>query len=288
MPVLARAAAARFRKLGLRRFAIRFVGSLAEDECLDGAAQLAFYFLFALFPLLFFLMTLAAYLPLRPAVAELLVRIRGFMPPEALKIIEHQVNSLLWHRPRLLTVGLVVAVWSASRGMDALRKALNRAHKVKESRPWWRTQLLALLLTTATSLMVLLSFAMLLAGGRAGFWMASRLHVGREFTMLWSWLRWPTTTLTILLAVALVYLFLPNVKLRLRTLAPGTATATALWLASTWGFTQYVAHFGSYNLTYGSIGGVIVLALWLYVTGLVVIVGGEVNAVLSRGASQID
>lgn len=278
----------RIRGFDLRRFGSRFARGFVGDGCTDGAAQLAFYFFFALFPLLFFLVTLAAYLPLRPAVGDLMVRIRDFMPPEASKIIERQVSSLLWHRPRLLTTGLLVAIWSASRGVNVLRNALNRAYKVEESRSWLRTQLLAVFMTATISLMVLASFGMILTGGRAGFWVASHLHLGRQFMMFWSWLRWPTTALTIMLAIALAYYFLPNVAQRFRFFTAGTVTATALWLASTLGFTEYVAHFGRYNVTYGSIGGVIVLLLWLYVTGLVLIIGGEVNAALTRAVRQND
>jgi membrane protein len=274
-----------FRGLSLGEFWRRFSREFVDNACTDVAAQLSYYFLFALFPLLFFLVTLTAYLPLQTEVAELLDRIRALMPHEALGLIERQLDSLLRHpRPNLLTAGLVVALWSASRGVDALRTALNRAYDVKESRPWWRTQALALLMTVATSVLVLASMAMILAGGRAGFWVADRIHFGHEFLLLWSWLRWPTTALVIMLAVALAYYVLPDVVQRFRYVTPGSVTATLLWLLSTWGFTQYVDHFGKYDVTYGSIGGAVVLLLWLYVSALVFIVGGEVNAVIEHAS----
>jgi membrane protein len=276
---------------GLRRISLRaFLGRVwqaAEAHAVtDSAAQLSYYALFSLFPFLFFLVTLTAWLPIGDAVLELVNRLAEVMPADALALVQQQLSSLLDRpRPRLLTVGLAVTLWSASRGTDSLRKALNLAYDVPESRSLWRTQATALLMTASLAVLVSSAIAMIVLGGEAGLWLAERADVAIEFQLVWSWLRWPVTALVFMLAVALCYYFLPDVEQEFRYITPGSVASTCLWLLGTWGFTQYAEHFGNYNVTYGSIGGVIVLLTWLYVSGLVLIVGGEVNAVLEHASA---
>jgi membrane protein len=137
---------------------------ISSNAATDRAAQLSYCFVFALFPALFFAVTLAAYLPTHGAVDELLARLGPVMPDEAEQIIRAQLIALTTEqRPHLMTLGLALAVWSASRGVDALRSSLNRSFGVRESRPWWRVQLTAIAVTVATSTLLLLAVA-----GRAG------------------------------------------------------------------------------------------------------------------------
>lgn len=254
-----------------------------EDAITDTAAQLSFYFLWALFPFLFFLVTLAAYLPIEGAVSSAIDRLSYVMPPEALALLQQHLNSLIGEeRPKLLTLGLVVTLWGASRGVDALRKGLNLAYDVTESRKFWRTQTVALAMTISGALLIIVAFGGFVLGGEGGMWLAERIGIAKEFAIVWSWLRWPFTAMVIMLAAALCYYFLPDVEQKFHYITPGSVTATVLWLLSTWGFTQYVEHFGRFNATYGSIGAVVVLMVWLYITGLVFIFGGEVNAVIEH------
>jgi membrane protein len=274
------------RGISAREFLARLWHALEDHATTDSAAQLAYYALFSLFPFLFFLVTLTAWLPLGGAFNELMNRLTGLMPGDALAVVQQQTSALLDRpRPKLLTAGLALTLWSASRGLDALRKALNLAYDVKESRSFWRTQVLALVMTVAVSLLVLASVTMILLGGQGGLWLAEHAGVAVEFQVVWSWLRWPVTALVFMLAVAVSYYALPDVKQEFRYITPGSAASTLLWLVSTWGFTQYVEHFGNYNVTYGSIGGVIVLMTWLYLSGLVLILGGELNAVIEHASS---
>jgi membrane protein len=276
----------RLKYLTWREFGRRLVKEFQEDTVTDCAAQLSYYFLFSLFPLLFFLVTLAAYLPFAHGAVEAMVeRIAPLVPGDALALVEEQLRSLVNQpRPKLLTVGLGVALWSASRGVDALRKALNLAYDVTESRPFWKTQAVAMFMTLVGTLLIPVSFTVFLLGGRLGEWLAEKLQVVDAFYVLWSWLRWPFTAALVMLMLALCYYVLPDVKQRFKYITPGSMLGTGLWLASTWGFTQYVEHFGKYNVTYGSIGGVVVLLLWLYLTGLIFILGGELNAILEHAS----
>ncbi|NMO22841.1 YihY/virulence factor BrkB family protein [Pyxidicoccus fallax] len=278
----------RLKYLTWREFGRRFVKEFQEDTVTDIAAQLSYYFLFSLFPFLFFLFTLVAYMPFAPgAVDAMLDRIRPLVPGDALELVTGHLQSLVNQpRPKLLTAGLVIALWTASRGVDALRKALNLAYDVPESRPMWKTQGLAMLVTLAGTLLIPLSFTVFLLGGRLGAWLAERLQLIDEFYVVWSWLRWPFTAGLVMLALALCYYLLPDVKQKFKYITPGSALGTGIWLLSTWGFTQYVEHFGKYNVTYGSIGGVVVLMLWLYISGLVFILGGEINAILEHASAQ--
>jgi membrane protein len=260
---------------------------LADNAASDRAAQLSYYFLFALFPFLFFLVTLAAYLPSKGAIDELLLRLDPVMPEAAEAIIRTQLTALATQqRPHLLTVGLGLAIWSASRGVDALRASLNLSYDVKESRPWWRTQGSALFLTIATGLVMLLAIAGLGLGGNAALWVATQLHIDKVWQLVWELLRWPITALGVMLVFAVLYYFLPDVKQEWRFITPGSIAGTALWLLASYGFSVYANNFGSYDKTYGSIGGVIVLLTWLYVTALIFIVGGEVNALLEHEAVE--
>ncbi len=261
----------------------RVATEVMDNAITDTAAQLSFYFLWALFPFLFFLVTLAAYLPIEDAVSSVIDRLSYVMPPEALALLQQHLSSLFGEeRPKLLTLGLAVTLWGASRGVNALRKALNLAYDVTESRRIWRTQIVALAMTIAGALLIIVAFGGFVLGGEAGLWLAERIGIAKEFAVVWSWLRWPFTAMVVMLAAALCYYFLPDVEQKFHYITPGSVTATVLWLLSTWGFTQYVEHFGRFNATYGSIGAVVVLMVWLYITGLVFIFGGEVNAVIEH------
>lgn len=258
---------------------------ISDNADTDRAAQLSYYFVFALFPFLFFLVTLAAYLPVTGAIDEMMARLEPLMPAEAMNIIKVQVHALVTRQhPHFLTLGIALAIWSASRAIDALRTALNLSYDVKESRPWWHVQGLAVLLTALTSALMLAAVAMLALGSSAGMWLAEQVHLDRFWPLLWSWLRWPITAGGVMLVFALLYYFLPDVKQEWRFITPGSVVGTLGWLLASWAFSIYAEHFAGYDRTYGSIGGMIVLLTWFWLTGLIFVIGGEVNALLEHEA----
>lgn len=253
-----------------------------HDAVPDTAAQLGYYFMLSLFPFLFVLVALAAYLPIKDAAHSILHRLEGVMPPDAMAVVHAHAHELLnEERPQFLTVGVLLTFFAASRGVDSLRKGLNLAWDVRESRSIWRTQTLALGMTIAGAALVLASFSLLVLGSRAGAWAAARVGLESEAELLGAGLRWPLTGLLIMFVIALCYWVLPNVRLRFRLITPGSIFATLAWLAATWGFTQYVEHFGRFNAAYGSIAGVVVLLLWLYLTGFVILLGSELDAAIA-------
>lgn len=260
---------------------------ISDNDAGGRAAQLSYYFVFALFPFLFFLVTLAAYLPLQGALEGLLARIDPFVPEQAMKLVRGQLTNLTTQqRPHFLTLSLALSLWSASRGVDALRAALNLSYDVKESRPWWKVQGIAVVVTVATSALMLLAVLFITLGTGAGAWLASKLHVDQFWPLLWAWLRWPVTAVGIILVLALLYYFLPDVKQEWRFITPGSVVGTLLWLLLAWGFSIYAENFGSYDKTYGAIGGVIVLMTWFYISGFVFILGGQINATLEHASSE--
>jgi membrane protein len=271
-----------------RRFVKRLYEEYENDAVADSAASLSYYFVYSLFPFLFFLATLMAYIPyVRSSVGTVLKRAHDILPPQAMGLIDQHVRELVARpRPHLLTLGLLVTLYSASRGVDAVRKALNLAYDVKESRPLWKTELLAFGMTMGGAAVLLVGVALLAAGGGAGMWAANHLGIRTEYVLIWSWLRWPVTALVVMFCAALAYYLLPDVEQEFRFITPGSVAGTLVWLLAAWGFSQYAAHFGSYNITYGSIGGVIVLMTWFYISGFIFLMGGETNAILEHAASE--
>ena len=269
-------------------FCKRLYQKYAANEVGDGAATIGYYLIFSLFPFLFFLATLVAYIPsARAATDTLLERARSFLPSEAMGIVKTHLRELVGRpRPHLLTFGLAAAIYSASCGVDALRKGLNLAYDVKESRPLWKTSLLALGMTVGAGLLVLTGIALLVAGGSVGWWAARYLHIADEYVSVLRWIRWPIVAVMVTFGAALSYYLLPDVEQKFKFITPGSVIGTLAWFLTSWAFGTYVSHFGSYNVAYGSIGGVIVLLTWFFITGFILLMGGELNVVIEQATSD--
>lgn len=263
------------------------VDEIINGSVMDLAAQLSYFFLFALFPLLFFLVALTPYLPVADVMSDMMAKAALLLPHEAFSIIKTHMDDLLNNpRPKLLSFSLLLALWSASRGVNSFRIGLNLAYGVTDKRPFWRVQLLCIGLMLLTTLLVITSSMLMLLGGRLGVWILGNSVASHPFILLGSWLRWPLGALAIATALGLNYYFLPDVKQKIIYLLPGALLSTTLWLLFTWGFTQYVEHLGNYNATYGSIGGVVVLMTWLYLTGLIFLIGGKLNALIEHASEN--
>jgi membrane protein len=253
----------------------------------SSAAAVSYYFLFSFFPFLLFVIALVAYLPLETPAEHFLDRMRPVLPAQAMVIVDTQLRDLISReRPQLLTLGLLGGFWSASRGADAVRHALNLAHGVQESRPLWKTELLVWSATVAGALLVLVAASALIAGGDVGAWIAGKLGIRSHFVSVMRWLRWPVLGAAFMAATGFAYRVLPNVKQRLRFVAPGAAVGALAWVLATWGFGHYVAAFGNYDVTYGSLGGVVILLTWLYLSGFITVAGGELNVVIEQASTD--
>jgi membrane protein len=256
-----------------------------EDNALGLAAQLAYYFFLALFPSLLVLLALASFLPAQDLVGRVMATLQGFAPQEVVAIVREQLLKIGDSREGgLLTFGLVAALWSSSVAMVAIIDALNRAYDVTDVRPWWKQRITAILLTVGVSLFILASAVLVLAGPQLAEWVASQVGLGAAFTWTWKILQWPLVFVLVATGVGLIYYFAPDVEQDFVWLTPGSVLATALWLVGSLGFRVYLVNFGSYNETYGTIGGVMVLMLWLYISGLVIIVGAELNSEIEHAS----
>jgi len=276
-----------FKGMSLGRFARTLFRQFWNDAVPDKAAQLSYYFVFALFPFLFFLVTLAAYLPLSGTIDTLLDRAEELVPEQALEMIRGQLDNLVHQpHPKFLTGALIIALWSSSRGIDAIRTALNLAYAVRESRPWWKVQAIALAMTIASALLVLVAVTLIVLGGKAGLWLTNKVGFGSESLAIWTYLRWPVTAVIIMLALALTYHLLPDVEQKFKLITPGSVVGSILWLLATWGFTYYVEHFANYNFAYGSLAGIAILLTWMYIGGVIFILGGEMNAILEHASRE--
>jgi membrane protein len=256
-----------------------FVDAFMVDGCLGMSAQLAYYFFFSLFPALLFLLAMASYFPVDQLVGDIVDMMSRFAPPDVINIVTGQIRKISeGQQGGLLTLGILVALWTSSTAMTALINTVNRAYDIEDRRPWWRVRLLAIALTIGGSLFILISFTLVIAGPELAQHVADRLRVGQLFEWLWLILQWPLVFALVSLGVALIYYFAPDAHQRWVWLTPGALFATLVWIGVSLGFRFYVVKLGTYTETYGALGGVMVLLLWFYLSGLAVLLGAEMNA----------
>lgn len=257
---------------------------------LTHAAALSFYFLLALFPLLLFLITILGFLTdsgdqMR---ANLLVQLSRIVPPSASALVYSTVDEIARKADGgKLSFGFVTALWVASSGIAAVTEALNAMYGVKESRPYWKWRLSAVGLTIAIALLIISALMLMLYGGEIGEAIADYFNQGSSFVTFWSILQVPIVLAFVLFSFALVYYLAPDVEeQKWYWITPGSVAGVLLWLLVSILFRVYLRHFDSYSLTYGSLGAVIVLSLWFYLTGTAILMGGKINAEIENAAAK--
>ncbi|MFN2455127.1 MAG: YihY/virulence factor BrkB family protein [Pyrinomonadaceae bacterium] len=268
----------------------RVWSEINEDDVFGRAAQLAYYFLLALFPLLLFLTSIIGILlgsgtGLRHSLFNYLGQVLPGSSAELISSTMREVSEA--SSGSKISFGILAALWAASNGMGAICQSLNVAYDVKESRSWWKTRLVAVGLTIAIAVLIISALVLVLYGGKIAESVAAHFGLGDVFTTAWKILQWPIVLAFVLLAFALIYYFAPDIKERKWTyVTPGTVIAVALWLLVSFGFKLYLSYFDSYSATYGSLGAVIVLMLWFYFTGTAILVGGEINSEIENATAQ--
>jgi membrane protein len=260
---------------------------VGDHDILDRAAALSYYFLFALFPALLFLTTLLGLLPTGDLMHRLLRYLDDLLPPDVAALVQRELAALTVRaRHGLLSLGAIGSLWGASRGAHSLMGALNVVYEVSVPRPWWRAQLAALALTVAFALFIMGALLLLVFGERVGQLLALWVGLGAAFSVAWRLGQWPIAITLGLLGLNLVYHLAPAVAPPWRWLSPGAVFALAAWLATSLGLRLWVDHVDNYSATYGSIGAVILLMLWLYLGSVAILVGGLINAVIARATSR--
>ncbi|HEX8500055.1 MAG TPA: YihY/virulence factor BrkB family protein [Pyrinomonadaceae bacterium] len=284
------ASAWRLGGLRLRELAGRVWSDAYEGDLLTRAAALSYYFLLALFPLLIFLTAMLGYFAesgtqLR---RNMLNYLSAVAPRTASQLVRATVEEITEGAGGgKLSFGLLAALWFASFGMGAVGDTLNSAYGVRESRPWWRVRLISLGLTMALAALIISALAIVLYGGGIGEGLAKRFDLGGAFLTAWDVIQWPIVLGFVLFAFALIYYFAPDLRhQKWYWITPGSLAGVALWLLVSFGFRLYLSYFDKYSVTYGSLGAVIVLLLWFYLTGAAILVGGKVNAVIEHAAAR--
>lgn len=262
------------------------VHDFERNDYLTHAAALSFYYLLSIFPLLVFLSTALAYVPIPHLFDQILDFLAMFMPHDAMGVVRRVLHDVLRTNPELLSAGVAAAVFAASSGFTAMIDVLNTAYDVREGRPYWKKRLVAIALTLLTGVGAIVALAAIALGPQFGMWVANHLHAGWAFGTAWPYIRWLSIAGFTVLSVELIYFAAPNIKQGFLVQIPGAILAVLSWIASSWGLSWYLGSFAHYNKTFGALGAVVALMLWLYVSALAVILGAELNAELLKSSGR--
>ncbi len=259
----------------------RLMKEMKEDRATGLAAQQAYYYMLAIFPLLILVLSIIPYFSIDPSRAVGFVE--EYMPSESAEMFSDIIVNIVSERNGgLLTFGILGTIWSASNGVNAFMRAMNIAYGVEESRSFIKARLVSILLTFGLIVSLIVALVLPVFGGVILEFIKGILHVPDNMQIIFQILRWLLAVTVMVLVLSVLYKMAPNKDFPFKHVFPGAITATILWQLVSLGFSYYVSNFGNYSATYGSLGGVIILMLWLFLTGLILVLGGEVNAIYHR------
>ena len=268
-------------RFDLKNIARRLYEKISDDDILGNAAQVGFYFSFAIFPLLLFLTTLFGFIlsNRQELQDQLYLMLSQVMPPAAYELVKKTLDEVTSNATTgKLTIGILMTLWAASAGIDNTRGTLNEVYNLKETRSWFRAKLTSLLLTIGLGVLILITLSLIVYGSQ---FLASVLPI--DSTYLLGAMQWIVVLALLLFAFALIYNFAPNHDpFRWKWITPGAVIGVIMWLVFSGAFRLYLRYFDSYAATYGSLGAMIILMLWLYLTALVILIGGAINAILDE------
>ncbi|AIQ57803.1 YihY/virulence factor BrkB family protein [Paenibacillus borealis] len=268
-----------------RKDAFTFIKQLLQkikaDDVQGISAQLTYYLILSLFPFLIFIMTLIGYANI--SLEDKIQQLEQVMPAEAVSIIEEILQDVSEGRSQaLLSFGMLATLWAASKGVNAIIKGLNRAYDIDESRAFWKIRGIAFLATLTIGFVVLLSILLLVLGT----WLKTQVFLLTDlpygFQKLWDLLQYAVPLLVMFIVFTLLYWIAPSRRLALREVVPGAMFSTLGWIITSVLFSVYVNQFSDFTKTYGSLGGVMILLIWLYISSIIILAGGEINAILLK------
>jgi len=272
--------------LSLAELARRVFRRSREDEILERAAALSYYFVFALIPTLLFVTTLLGLLPAFDLMPQLLSYVDRVLPRDAASLLKRTLAEVVTAASgQLFSIGVLAAVLGASSGMVSIMRALNVAYGIIDKRSWLRRRVVAFALTLGFSVFILTAMLMLVFGERIGETIGDSFGLDSLWTRAWHLLQWPIVAFLGLTGLTLVYYLAPAAQRRWCWITPGSTVALVSWLVMSLGLRFYVSRFANYNATYGSIGGVILLMLWLYWSGVALLVGAEIDSAIEATAT---
>jgi membrane protein len=271
--------------LGWKEILTRTLQRMWRDDAQALAAQLSYYFFLALFPALLCLIAFASFFPLQHLTEDMVRLLGPFAPAEVLDLLKQQMMTIAEGRHGgLLSLGLLGAIWSSSSAMLAVVSAMNRAYEIGETRPWWNVRVTAIFLTIALALFIVIAFTLIVAGPQLADFLGRHLGFGAVFVWTWKILQWPLAFLLVTTGLGLIYYYAPDADQEWVWITPGAVTAAALWFMGSLLFRVYAVNFGHYQATYGAIGGMILLLLWFFLSGLVIVIGAEMNAEIEHAS----
>jgi membrane protein len=276
--------------LGWRELARRVWGGINQNDLLNRAYELAYNFLLAVFPLLLFLFALFGIFASEGSGLRdnLLFYFQRVLPPAAYRLLVSTINEVTQNSGGgKLTFGLLFALYSGSGGVSQLMSTLNAAYEVHEGRSWLKTKLIAIGLTIAISSLLTLALFFIFAGGELFAWIGQSFGLSSAFLIIGNILKWALALVFVVLAFAVIYYFAPDVKEQhWYWITPGSVVGVLLWAAASGILRVYLHFFNSYSQTYGSLGAVMILMLWFYITGLAFLIGGQINSTIEHAAAE--
>ena len=271
--------------LSWKEIGVRTWKEIWADDLLNLAAQQAYYFFFALFPALLTFISIASFFPIGDLTGQIVTVLGRFAPPEVITIIKEQITEISKSGSGgILTFGFLLTLWSSSGAMVSIITTLNAAYDITEGRPLWRVRLTAIALTLGVAFFILLSMALVLVGPTLAEHLANTMHLGAAFKWTMWVVQWPIVFTLVATAIGLVYFFAPDAVQDWVWITPGSILATLLWVIVSLGLKLYIAFFGNYNETYGTLGAFIVLLTWFYLSGLAILIGAELNAEIEHAS----
>ena len=276
-----------FRDVTAKQFIKELARETGEDDISNGAAALAYYLTLAIFPAMIFLMAMIPYLPIQHVDQAIMDLLHQALPASAADMFSGVVTQIT-HEQRggLLSFGFLGALWATSTGMYAIMQQLNITYDVDEARSFLRARLTAIGLSLLFAVLVLGGFSLIVLGGQIQDWLGSRFGFSEALLSFFVVFRWVIIVLGLLLAFALIYYLAPNVEQRFAFITPGSIVGVVLLMLASLAFAWYAKSFGNYDATYGSIGAVIVLMLWLYLAGISILIGSEINALIEHHSAE--
>jgi len=260
---------------------------LLRHHTLQVAAALSYYLVLSVFPALIFLSAMMASIPLAglfPRVLDLMSRL---LPYDTMRMIQAVLRDLLAANEKSwFSFGMVGTIWVASGAFSAIIEALDIAYDANDSRPFWKTRLLAVGLAAMTAALLLSALTVMILGPRFGAWLAARIYLSREFVLLWPAIHWGIAITFTLIAAELLYFFAPDIKQRFFATLPGAILAVTCWLGFSYGLGFYFRHIANYSRTYGTLAGFIAFMTWFYWNSLALLVGAELNAELAKESDR--
>ncbi len=262
-------------------FALKLWCEVQDDHLVDGAAVLAFFFLLAVFPAAIFVLSLLPFLSIPHLQQALVDLLHQILPAQSADFFDGPLRYVAsGGKKGLLTFGLVFTLWSGSSGFYALIEQLNVICDITDPRPFWKSRGLAILLLLFFALLTIVSLTLAIVGGGVQSWLASLVGWSGPLRIFFATLRWIILSAALLLALAVAYWIGPGSPTRFRFISPGNGFAAILIVLASAGFRFYVSRFGHYSATYGSLAAIIILMLWMYLAGIAVLLGAEINKIL--------